>query len=266
MRPLFAIALLIPAAIHGQPTSKDPGGLKFEVASIKPSDPHSHGGMARPDPGGLRYRGINLPLRQYIAACYRIRTDQIVNAPAWLDSDQYDIVAEASKQSTVEDMYLMLRNLLIERCHMRFHLETKEMAVYALTVDPAGPKLTRHDAPNGGEPWIEQSGTAPLHAKWTATSANMDILAFRLSRVLDRPVVDKTGLKGDYDFTLAYTVELPPGLEAKAKLNGQSIDSLDTSGPTVFQAIREQLGLRLDPRKGPAPIMVIDHIEKPTSN
>lgn len=221
--------------------------------------------MARPDPGGMRYRGTNLPLRMYIAACYRIRNDQISGAPAWIDSDRFDILAEAAKQSTVEEMYLMLRNLLIERCHMKFHLETKEMPIYALTVDPAGVKLTRHDAANGGEPWIEQAGPSLFHAKWTATSANMDIFAGRLARVLDRPVVDQTGHKGDYDFT--HTMEIPPDLpNLRVKSQAVDVSAIDTSGPTVFQAVREQLGLRLDARKGPAPIMVIDRIEKPGGN
>jgi uncharacterized protein (TIGR03435 family) len=81
---------------------------------------------------------------------------------------------------------------------------------------------------------------------------------------MDRPVVDQTGLTGDFDFTLKYTMDIPPNLPPEALVkNGEPID---TSGPTIFQAIRQQLGLRLDPRKGPAPIMVIDRIEKPTEN
>jgi uncharacterized protein (TIGR03435 family) len=242
---LFLAAL---ATAYGQSTSQDPGSLKFEVASIKTSPPDARGGMARPDPGGLRYRGSNLTLRLYLAACYRIRNDQIVGAPGWLDSDRFDIVANAPKQSSVEQMYLMLRNLLIERCHLQFHLENREMPIYALSVDPAGAKLTRHDAGNGGEPWIEQASEAPFHAKWTATSASMDIFAGRLARVLDRPVIDQTGLQGDYDFTLRYTLELPPNVSPDALVkNGQPID---TSGPNVFLAVRQQLGLRLDARKG----------------
>ena len=155
MRLTITVAFLLAAApALCQAPSKDPGSLKFEVASIKPSAPGGRGGMARPDPGGLRYRGTNLPLRLYMVGCYRLRSDQILNAPAWLDSENYDILAEASKQSTVEEMYLMMRNLLIERCHLKFHLENREVRIYALTVDPAGAKLQRHDAANGGEPWI----------------------------------------------------------------------------------------------------------------
>jgi hypothetical protein len=243
MRLTLASAFFLAAALAlCQAPSKDPGALKFEVASIKPSAPGGPGGMARPDPGGLRYRGTNLPLRLYMVGCYRLRSDQILNAPGWLDSENYDILAEAPKQSTVEEMYL---------------------PIYALSVERTGAKLQRHDAANGGEPWIEQAMEAPFHPKWTATAASMDIFTGRLSRVMDRPVVDMTNLAGDYDFTLTFTAEPPPNLPPNALINGQPID---LSGPTIFQALRQQLGLRLDPRKGPAPVMIIEHIDKPSSN
>jgi uncharacterized protein (TIGR03435 family) len=120
----FAFLLVVAGLALGQAPSKDPGSLKFEVASIKLSASGGRGGMARPDPGGMRYRGTNLSLRAYMIACYRLRSDQILNAPGWLDSENYDILAVAPKQSTVEEMYLMMRNLLIERCQLKFHLET----------------------------------------------------------------------------------------------------------------------------------------------
>jgi uncharacterized protein (TIGR03435 family) len=256
--------LLTAFAVCAQPTAQDPGALQFEVASIKPSPPDSRGGMARPDPGGLRYRGSNLSLRIYIAACYRLRNDQVIGGPGWIDSDRFDILASAAKPSSVEQMYLMMRNLLKDRCHLEFHLENRQMPVYALAVDSPGPKLTRHDAASGGDSWIEQASEAPFHAKWTATSASMDIFAGRLARVLDRPVLNETGLAGDYDFTLKYTLDIPPNLPPSALIkNGEPID---TSGPTIFQAVHQQLGLRLDARKGAAPILVIDHVEKPSAN
>jgi uncharacterized protein (TIGR03435 family) len=146
---------------------------------------------------------------------------------------------------------------------LRFHFDTKEMPIYALTVDSGGAKLTLHDAANSGEAWIEQGNDAPFHAKWTATSTSMELFAFRLASVMDRPVIDQTGLKGEYDFKLTYTLDLPPNISPTALLNGQPID---VSGPTIFQAVRQQLGLRLDGRKGPAQIMVIDHVDKPTDN
>ena len=255
--------LLAALAGYAQSPAQDPGALRFEVASIKPSAPGGRGGMARPDPGGLRYRGTNLPLKVYIAACYRLRNDQVAGAPGWADTQSFDIVANAPQPASVEQMYLMMRNLLKERCHLQFHLENREMPVYVLGVDAGGAKMTRHDAASGGDPWIEQASEAPFHAKWTATSASMDIFAGRLARVLDRPVLNETGLQGDFDFTLRYTVELPPNISPNALVNGEPID---TSGPNVFQAVRQQLGLRLDARKGPAPILVIEHLEKPSEN
>lgn len=245
-----------------QPAQK-PGSLRFEVASVKPSPAGARGGMARPEPGGRRYRGTNLPLKAYISSAYRIKADQVVGAPGWVDTDRFDIEAQAEKVSSLEEFHLMTRTLLAERFHLRFHFETKEMPLYALVVDTSGTKLTPHDAANSGEPWIDQGSDMPFHARWTATSASMELLAFRLASVMDRPVIDQTGLKGDYNFTLAYTMDLPPNISPDAKINGEPID---TSGPSIFQAVRQQLGLRLDARKGPVQVMAIDHVEKPSEN
>ncbi len=88
----------------------------------------------------------------------------------------------------------------------------------------------------------------PFHAEWKAASASMELFAFRLAAIMDRPVIDQTGLNGEYDFTLTYTMDWPPNLPPDAMVNGQPID---TSGPSIFQAVRQQLGLRLDARKGP---------------
>ncbi len=261
--PAFAV-LAAAGFAFAQAPSKDPGNLKFEVASFKPAAPGGRGGFARPDPGGVRYRGSNLPLRQYMIGCYRLRGDQILNAPGWVDSENYDVLAEAPKPSTVEEMYLMMRNLLIDRCHLAFHIENREMPIYTLGVDPVGIKMKPHDPANGEDPFfITQSWDSPFHARWIAKGATIDILTGRLSRSMDRPVMDMTELKGDYDFVLTYTMEPPPNLPPGAKINGEPID---LSGPTIFQAVRQQLGLRLDARKGPAPVMIIDHIDKPTAN
>jgi uncharacterized protein (TIGR03435 family) len=254
--PLAAIALAV-----AQSPAPD-AALKYEVASVKPATP-GQPGMARPEPGGQRYRGTNLPLNLYISSAYRIKADQVVGAPGWVDTDRFDIEAQAEKPSSLEQHHLMMQSLLAERFHLKFHFETKEMPVYALTVESSGPKLTPHDAANSGEPWIEQGRDKPFHAGWTATAASMELFAFRLASILDRPVIDQTGLKGDYDFTLTYTMDLPPNLPSTALLNGEP---LDLSGPSIFQAIRQQLRLRLDARKGPAKVMVIDHVEKPSAN
>jgi bla regulator protein blaR1 len=153
--------------------------------------------------------------------------------------------------------------MLVDRMQLKFHHEKKEMARYALTVDKGGSKLTPHEAANAGEPWVDQTTEKFLHLKLKATSAPMDYFAFRLSQLLDRPVVDLTELKGGYDFTLTYTRELPAGFPEGAKINGEDPD---TSGPTLFEALKRQLGLELKPQKGPVDVIVIDHAEKPTAN
>ncbi|HWC96084.1 MAG TPA: TIGR03435 family protein [Candidatus Sulfopaludibacter sp.] len=237
--------------------------LKYEVASVKPSDPGARGGTGRPEPGGQRYRGTNLPLKSYISSAYQMKLDQVTGAPAWVDSDRFDIEAQAEKPSSLEEHHRMMQSLLAERFHLQFHMETKELPMYALTVDTSGAKLMLHDAANSGDPWIEQTRDAPFHARWKATASPMDLFAFRLAAIMDRPVVDQTGLKGNYDFTLTYTMDLPANAPPNFMLNGEPVD---TTGPTIYQAVRQQLGLRLEARKGPVKVMVIDHVERPAAN
>ena len=99
--------------------------------------------------------------------------------------------------------------MLADRLHLRFHHESKEMPIYALMLDKAGPKLTAHPAANAGDVWIDQTEEKGLHVKMKATSASMDYFAFRLGLGMDRPVIDLTGLTGAYDFNLEYTRQLP---------------------------------------------------------
>ena len=103
----------------------------------------------------------------------------------------------------------------------------------------------------------------PLHQKLKMTSVSMDYFAFGLTVIMDRPVINRTAIEGAYDFTLTYTMDLPPGVSENTIVNGAP---LDTSGPTIFEALRSQLGLLLEPRRGPVQIMVIDHVEMPAEN
>src|SRR5580658_6733701 len=122
MRLRMTIAVLLNIGLaRAQAPAQDPGLLKFVVASVKPSAPEARGGMARPEPGGLRYRGTNLPLRLYISSAYRIKADQVVGAPSWIDTDRFDIEAQAQKPSSLEELHLMTRTLLAERFHLKFH-------------------------------------------------------------------------------------------------------------------------------------------------
>jgi uncharacterized protein (TIGR03435 family) len=255
--------LVISIAAWAQAPAPDSSALRFEVASLKSSPPGGRGGGIRPSPGGERYLATGIPLQLLMMVAYRVKADQITGGPSWTLTDRWDMNAKAERPSTVEELHTMLENLLADRFQLRFHREFKELPVYALTVDKGGQKLTPHEAQSAGDPWIDQSIDQVVSVKMKATSVPMDYFVWRLGQVLDRPVIDLTKLKGGYDFNLAYTRDLPPGLTEGAMLNGAPID---TSGPTIFQALRQQLGLRLDAQKGPVEVLVIDHVEKPTEN
>lgn len=263
MTPRLAFAALLTLTLLAQQPAHIPSDLRFEVASLKPTAATGTAFGIRPAPGGQRYEAVNCPIKLMIQVAYRIKADQIVGGPIWLDSERFDMQAKAEKPSSGDELHVMLMNMLVDRLQLKFHHEKKEMQMYALTVDKGGPKLTPHEAANGGDPWIDQAETQFLHVSMKATSSPMDYLAFRLSQVTDWPVVDMTNLHGGYDFNLNFTRELPSGFPQNGKINGEDPD---TSGPTLFAAVKQQLGLELKAQKGPVDVIVIDHVEKPTDN
>lgn len=164
-----ALALSLAAGmIRAQTPPNDSDSLRFEVAAIKPGAPGGRGGMARRDPGGEGYRGNNLPLKIYIAAAYRMKPDQVTGAPDWVETDNFDILAEVSKPAALDEMDSMMRTLLAERFHLQFHWDTKSMPAYILSMESGGPRLTPHNAVNGGETSLKQGMEAPFHAGWKA--------------------------------------------------------------------------------------------------
>jgi uncharacterized protein (TIGR03435 family) len=257
-----ATALLLAHTLAAQ--SPVPASLRFDVASLKPSAPGFHESTTvRMAPGGQRYIGENASLKLLMIVAYRLKADQISGGPSWMDSERYDMNAQAERQSSVEELHVMLQNLLADRFKLQFHKEKKELPVYVLAVDGAGnPKLQPHEAENAGEPWIDIGGKM-LQTTMHAKSVRMDYFTFRLSQMMDRPVVDQTKLNGAYDFDLAFTRELPPNMSENTLINGAPVD---TSGPTIFEALRKQLGLRLEAQKAPVDILIVDHAEKPAAN
>ena len=262
---MYRIALfaLFTAPLFAQAPPAVPDDLRFEVASFKPSLPEGRGGGIRPAEGGMRYIANNCSIKTMITVVYRVKPAQIVGGPSWLDTEPYDMEAKAEKPSSPDELHTMLMNLLVDRMHLQFHKEKREMRMYALTVGKDGPKLTPHEAQNAHDPWIDIAQEKFLHLKLTATAVPMDYVAFRLGGLMDLPVVDLTGLKGGYDFTLSYTRDLPPGFPEGGKINGEDPD---TSGPTIFDAVKQQLGLELKAQRGPVEVIVIDHAEKPSAN
>jgi uncharacterized protein (TIGR03435 family) len=174
---------------------------------------------------------------------YRIRPDQVAGGPGWADNDRFEMRGKAEKPSNPDELHVMLRNLLIGRFKLQYHFEKKELPIYALTVDKGGPKLKPHQAANAGDTWIDSTQPQFLHMKMAATFCPLACFAFRLGQIMDRPVIDMTGLKGGYDFNLEFTRELPPNIPETAQINGSAID---TSGPTIYEALQKQLGLKLE--------------------
>jgi uncharacterized protein (TIGR03435 family) len=238
------------------------GSLKFEVGAIKPSEPGSQGGGVRPAPGGRRYVGSNLSLRGYLWVAYQVKPEQIAGGPGWIATEPYDLNAEAEQPSSIEDLHVMLQNILVERFKIQFHFEKKEMQAYTLTIGKNGPKnLKIHPKASGGDVILDQVAEQPFHQKWNAHCASINFFTWRLSQTFDRPVINQTNLDGCFDFELRFTQDLPAGVEDGQLFNGVA---LDTSGPTIFQALQSQLGLKLEAKKAPVETMVIDHAERPT--
>jgi uncharacterized protein (TIGR03435 family) len=258
---VVAIALLlgvsIPAAAQQQ---ADAPKLEFEVATVKPSAPGGRGGGIKPMPGGQTYEASGVPVKLMIRLMFHLNDSQISGGPDWLNSDPYDVQAKADAPHSLEELHVMFQNLLIDRFKLQFHWDTRTLPMYALVVDKSGSKMKADPNPQTYDHFsIEPGGLFTFRGN----QCSMSYLAWFISQrpQIGRPVVDESGLPGLYDFDLAFLPELPPGVGTDGMINGQPIPAL----PDLTTALREQLGLRLESRKGPVQVMVIDHVEKPTA-
>jgi uncharacterized protein (TIGR03435 family) len=199
-------------------------------------------------------------LRQFLLTAYGIRPDQISGGPAWIDTAKFDMNAEAERPSSIEELHMMLRNLIKERFRLQLHSETKERAVYALVAGTNSVKMHPDPAGNAGDRRIVHG-----FGKLSGTFASMEYFAFALSLTLDRPVVDRTGLTGDYDFDLSWTPDLNPNFPEGGRINDATVTG-SSDGPSIFEALEKQLGLKLESRRAPMENLVIDHAEKPVEN
>jgi uncharacterized protein (TIGR03435 family) len=233
--------------------------LTFEVASIKPVKPGGRGGGIKPKPAGQGYDAVGATVRLMISLMYRMPIQHVTGGPGWLDSDLWDVEAKADKSYSIDDLHTMFQNLLADEFKLKFHKQIKEGPVYALTVDKSGPKMKVNDSPQDYEIPIGGGRSGIINGK----RVPMEYLCYWLGQVLrndDRQVIDKTGLKGNYDFTLAFMPDLPPGFD-RANLPPEFLER-----PSIFDALRAQLGLKLEAQKGPVEYYVIDHVEKPPEN
>jgi uncharacterized protein (TIGR03435 family) len=236
--------------------------LTFEVASIKPAKTGEGGGSVYPKAAGQGYEAEGATVRLMISVVYRVPMTSIKGGPAWLDRDLWDVEAKADRAYGLEDLHKMFQNLLADEFKLRFHEESKEGPLYALTVGKSGSKMKVSDGPENFEiPPIDG------HVGGVAVGkrVSMDYLCAWLKRYVllyydERPVIDKTGLAGYYDFTLNYQRELPPGFD-KSNFPPEML-----ARPSIFDAVRDQLGLRLEAQKGAITYYVIDQVERPSAN
>jgi uncharacterized protein (TIGR03435 family) len=220
----------------------------FEVASIKVNQTGGEARRAGSSPGGV-FTATNVTLKLLISRAFGVPESQIERGPGWMETERYDVAAKAATplEMSREELRPCLQALLAERFRLKYHRETKQGAVFSLSLAKRGSKLTPH-AGDGGTGISSSSGSGKVDIRGTKTT--MARLAEYLSAQAGRPVIDNTGLKGEYDFRLEWSIEDAPG----------------AGGPSIFAALEEQLGLKLDATKGPIEIIVIDGAEKASAN
>jgi uncharacterized protein (TIGR03435 family) len=261
MRKIFSLAAVICLTISvasAMPTTST--RLTFEIASIKSSQANPGAVyVIRPLPGGNGYQAQNVPFKLMMSLMYKVPMRQILGGPDWTNTDRFDIEARADHPSSVDDLHVMFQNLLADRFNLRFHKEVKEGPVYALTVEKSGLKMKANGTGQAlGIPIIPAPGGG-----FTGTRVPMQYLTWWLGQQLQndgRPVVDQTGLDQSYDFTLKFAPQLPPNV---------SRDSLPPDmqePPSIFDAVKQQLGLKLEAQRGPVEYYVIENVDKPSPN
>ncbi len=247
LRAIACLAVSVLTAAYGQSANTP----RFEVASVKPSRADSHSSSGIKTSHG-RLDGENVTLQRCIVGAYGVGPHQILGGPDWLTSERFQIAAIAGQPADDDAVLMvMLQGLLADRFKLVLHRETKTMRAYALEVAAKGPKLEK--AGLGESVTNTSSGNSGVIIDIRHTG--MDSFAKILSRKLERPVVNHTGLEGLFNFKLQWMPEsFKPG------------ETVPPDGPSIFTAIQEQLGLRLVSQKMPVEMLVIDHAEKPSEN
>ncbi|OFV93633.1 MAG: hypothetical protein A3G76_06170 [Acidobacteria bacterium RIFCSPLOWO2_12_FULL_65_11] len=261
--------------------------LSFEAASVKPNKSGSGQVSIGIQPGG-RFNAVNVPLRFLIRNAYQLQDFQLVGGPGWITSERFDIIAKAEGDpppvppGTTGPFQIMMRNLMADRFRLKVHKETREMPVYALVLARAdrqlGPQLrpstvdcAARGRGRGAPPPPPQPGERPACGMrigpGTMTGGGFPIsqLATALSQFAQRVVLDRTGLTGNFDLDLTWTPDqIPQGPPGGAPAGAPPPPALD--GPSLFTALQEQLGLKLESIRGPVEVVVIDSVEQPTAD
>ncbi len=284
----IVVGILNPSELRAQSSASAAQSPAFEVASIKRNTSTGPSG-ARLQPGG-RFTGVGVTVVTLIRQAYEMLPDQVINAPEWITSERYDIVAKAPDGvEAFSAMAPLLRSLLRDRFGFNAHTETREMPVVDLVLArrdrKLGPKLEQSQldctasmmTPARAENADGRRGAAPAPPSDQPPCAQMGTpgrrvmrgfpigqLARMLGAEINRPVINKTGLTGTWNLELEFAPEQIPNGSTDALPAGVTLPSADA--PSIFTALQEQLGLKLESAKGPVDVLVIDRVEKPTND
>jgi len=238
---------------------------QFEAASIKPAAPDARGrrctgGPGTTDPGSLTCE--NYSLSYLVMMAYNLRGFQF-SAPNWMDTARFNVLAKIPSGADRRQFDSMLQKLLAERFGLRVHFEKKDMTVYELAVAKSGPKLRESQEPETAKPeapWRPPAGGPPVRtmARVSRKGDSIAEVANFLSNQLGQPVIDATGLAGRYDYDLSFLME-PGGRAAGPVVSNGSEPDVGTS---LIDAVRDQLGLKLEKKKGQSDVLIVDHVEK----
>jgi len=266
MRGRLLAALILPIILPGQTPAQRPAFNSFEVASIKRTPDDWTGGRWMRMQTARQFVARGYQMRVLIAAAYDLPPSAVSGGPGWIDHDLYDVLAEVDGdlRPTRDEQMSMLRKLISDRFGLQFHREPKDFPVYALSVAKGGPKIRESQpltSPEG--PPLLAFVVSPDMIRLPARSATIpEIVAIFQRTAFDRPVIDKTGLTGRYDFDLEFT----PDESLFGGVFKPSNNDEPSRPPGLFAAMQDQLGLRFDATRAPISAMVIDSIERPSDN
>jgi bla regulator protein blaR1 len=257
-KPWLAFVSVTAAALSQVPSPTP--RPQFEVASVKPSNSDDRRPFFNFQNEG-QFTARNITGKRLIQTAYMLKDFQISGGPSWLGSDLYDISAKPEQPAPWEQVLQMIQSLLAERFQLAIRRETREMPAYALVVAKNGPKMKAADEAAAKVIRIRRG-------LLTAPQADMRMLAGQLSNFLGRNVIDKTGLTGLYDVKLEwvpdeYQIAMFSGMGVP---EGFGAPPADWHGPSIFTALEEQLGLKLESQKGPVEMFMIERVERPSAN
>jgi uncharacterized protein (TIGR03435 family) len=249
------------------------GQPEFEAVSIKPNKSGDVRALFHPSPGG-RLNAANVTAKALIEWAYGIRDFQLSGEPGWADSERFDVAAKSDGNPRYDfikpELETMFRSVLADRFKLAIHRTTKEMPIYSLVLAKNGPRIQAVDEGDCPEVPTPENPCRSLRSnkfgQLTAKKAPLPALALVLVGFTRRMVVDNTGLKGSYSYTLDWTKylqppEVPPGVVPPP--NAFDPASME---PAIATALEEELGLKLEPGKGPVEMIVVDHLERPSEN